>query len=110
MIVDMQLYSCALDTAPDRFGSTCKFIDSQDDRPVLTNEPKGLESVGNIHINYSSIDLSKLPTKRQHGFFGSRYYNLAFEIQVKFGSKSGSLEVQALCDGILTGNADIVYD
>jgi hypothetical protein len=110
MIVDTQLYSCGLDTAPDRFDSSCKSVNSQADRLFLVNKSKGLQSVGNIHINYSSIDVSKLPTKRQYGLFGSRYYNLTFEIQVKFGSKSGSLGVQALCGGILTGSADIVYD
>ncbi|PPJ53004.1 hypothetical protein CBER1_11214 [Cercospora berteroae] len=92
MTADWQLYSCSKDTAPHRF-----------DYSVL-------ESVGNIHIDFSSINVFRLPTKRDYGFFGSRYYNLAFEIQVDFGAKSGSLEVRALCDGMVTGHAEIVDD
>ena len=68
-----------------------------------------LESAGNIHIDYSSVNVSKLPTRREFGIVGSRYYRLSFEVQVDFGAKSGSLEVRALCNGVVTGHAEIVY-
>ncbi|GIZ48282.1 hypothetical protein CKM354_001135000 [Cercospora kikuchii] len=92
MTADWQLYSCSEDTPPHRLN-----------RSVL-------ESAGNIHIDYSSVNVSKLPTRREFGIVGSRYYRLSFEIQVDFGAKSGSLEVRALCNGVVTGHAEIVYD
>ncbi len=69
-----------------------------------------METVGNIHIDFSTVDVDRLPTMREFGLWGSRYYKLPIEIQVKFGAKSGSLEVSALCDGVVTGLAEIVYD
>jgi len=92
MTCSIIFYGCDLDAAPSRY------IASQ------------LTTIGRIAIDFSGIDISRFPTRRQHEYFGSRYYKLPYELQVMFGSKSGSLQVRTLCEGILTGSAEIMYD
>ena len=69
-----------------------------------------MELVGKINVEFSAVNIAGIQTKRQFGFFGSRFYEIDCEIQVRFGSKSGLLEVRALCGGMDAGRAEIEYE
>ena len=70
----------------------------------------GLEQVGKIHIDYSRVNLQGLLVVREFGIVSSRYLQVPFQVQVQFGARSGKLEVRTLCGGMLTGDAEIVYE
>ncbi|KAK3070302.1 hypothetical protein LTR53_010703 [Teratosphaeriaceae sp. CCFEE 6253] len=85
------LYSCAFEGPPD-----------YDDGP-------GVEKVGQIHVDFTLADKSKMPSKRE-GLLGKKMWYLRFNVDVEFGSKAGILEFKTSIDGVVSGTATITFD
>ncbi|KAF7191493.1 Heat shock protein SSA4 [Pseudocercospora fuligena] len=82
--VEFTLYSCNLDMAPE-------YID------------QSLEENGMISIYLDRSSMRHLQSK-------NGYYKVDTEVEILFGSKSGTLDVKVIRDGKVKGNATIVYN
>jgi hypothetical protein len=106
---ELRLYSCDDDKATERRTTYSKFVlvsttICRADHRVATS------FVGKVVVDFGKVNLGSYKTKRNGGMFGSKYQEIPFEVQVNFGDPSGLLGVRALCAGIVTGSAEIVFD
>lgn len=69
----------------------------------------GVERIGQINVDFSRMDKSKVP-QRRGGRFGRRIYNLQFSVVVEFGSRTGVLELKTVFEGVVFGTATISFD
>jgi hypothetical protein len=77
---------------------------------TLTNHRAATELVGKVVVDFGKVKLGSYKKKRNGGMFGSKYQEIPFDVQVNFGDQSGLLRVCALCEGIVTGSAEMVFD
>jgi hypothetical protein len=70
----------------------------------------GTTFVGKVAIDFGGADLSTFKKARTGKFFGSKYQEICFHVEINFGAKSGLLAIRALCEGVVTGAAEMVFD
>jgi hypothetical protein len=105
-----RLLSCSLDATPERVDFDRKYSNERFGVHQLTRSATGMDVVGNICVEVGALNIASMKTKRQFGFFGRKSYKVDCEVQVKFGSKSGLLEVNAFCGSTAAGRAEIQYE
>lgn len=69
-----------------------------------------IDFVGKVAIDFGGADLSTFKKVRTGKFFGSKYQEISFHVEINFGVKSGLLGVRALYEGVVTGAAEMVFD
>lgn len=87
-------YSCNLDVAPLDPNHERELLSSFVYPPCLymlliwNTNPAGVTKVGQVIVDYSSLDLSKVETTK---LGEQRYYKVVFEIRTEFGATKGFL-------------------
>ena len=106
---ELRLYSCDDDKATDRRTtySECVLVFATVCR---ANHQAATDFVGKVVVDFGKVNLGSYKKKRNGGMFGSKYQEIPFDVQVNFGDQSGLLGVRALCAGIVTGSAEMVFD
>jgi len=66
--------------------------------------------VGKVAIDFGGADLSTFKKVQTGRFFGSKYQEISFSVEINFGAKNGLLGVRALCEGIVAGAAEIIFE
>jgi hypothetical protein len=76
---------------------------------TYANVDLGIEEVGQIHVDFTHMDKSKMPQRRE-GIFGKKMFNLPFSVTIEFGSRTGILEFKTVFEGAVFGAATMSFE
>jgi hypothetical protein len=76
---------------------------------TTTDLGPGIERIGQIHVDFTRVDHSKMRHRRE-GMFRKKVWNLQFSVVVEFGSQTGILEFKTVYNGNVFGTAAISFD
>ncbi|KAK4892651.1 hypothetical protein LTR27_008927 [Elasticomyces elasticus] len=96
-------------TKTDDLKTTCVLYSCGFANPPEYDDGPGVEKVGQIHVDFSRADKSKMPHKRD-GMLGKKMWYLRFNVDVEFGSKAGILEFKTTVNDVVSGTATISFD
>jgi hypothetical protein len=74
-----------------------------------TDSAIGIEKVGDILVDLTSVNKSKMP-KRREGILKRTVVNFEFGVIVEFGNRTGVLEVKSLVNGSVLGTTTLSFD
>jgi hypothetical protein len=83
--------------------------DKRSTRRSCANVDSGIEKVGQIHVDFTRMDKSKMP-QRRGGIFGKRMFNIPFSVIIEFGSRTGILEFKTAFGGVVFGAASMSFE